>query len=313
MRCSFTTLAIFCCLSSAHAELIVETPVVDLGEVRGGQRVSATFELRNAGAETIELLDLERSCGCVEPKWRQRTLAAGAKTSIQIELRTLGQTEGARTWPAQIIYRDAGAMRKTPIAIRGELKHDVVVQPAHLAMAVQRELSQDIVVQDRRPQPLRILAVRTEVKGVTLVMHDEGSGRTRVVVRAKAEDLPNERQAGTATLLTNDPVYDRLEIPLTIQRSRESAIAIDPERPAIRLPANGSSGAVTIRLRSRTEKELDIASIQPSDMDVKASWTKTPFGDATIRVQATRPCAASLRVVLRNGDELTIPIEVRRD
>ncbi|MFO0864223.1 MAG: DUF1573 domain-containing protein [Gemmataceae bacterium] len=300
-------------VSAARAELVVESPIVDLGEVRGGQRVSATFNLRNVGTGPIDLLDLERSCGCVEPKWRQRTIAAGANTSIVIELRTLGQTEGSRTWPAQILYREAGMTRKTPIAMRGELKHDLVVHPAHLAIAVKRELSQEIVVQDRRPQPLRILAARTEVKGVSLEMHDEGNGRTRIVVRAKAEDLPSDRQAGTATLLTNDPVYDRLEIPLTIQRSRESAIAVEPEQPTIRLAANASSGAAMIRVRSRTEKQVEIESIHPSEADIKATWTKTPFGDASIRVQATRPGTASLRVLLQSGEEMTIPLEIRRD
>lgn len=301
------------CAASARADLKVDRPLVDLGEVCGGQRVSATFEFSNAGTEPIELLDMERSCGCVQPKWERRTLLAGEKSSVVLELRTLGQTEGMRTWPAQIVYREAGMLRKTPIAIRGDLKHDIVVQPAHLAMAVKGELSQDITVQDRRPQPLRILAVRTELKGVSLEMHDEGNGRTRVVVRAKAEALPKDRQSGTATLLTNDPVYDRLEIPLTIQRSREATIAFDPEQPVLRLRAGESSGALTLRLRSRSDQPVEIESIEPSESDVKATWTKTPTGGAAVRVQATRLGTASLRVRLKDGDELTIPIDVRRE
>ncbi|MBX9681920.1 MAG: DUF1573 domain-containing protein [Gemmataceae bacterium] len=301
------------CVASARGELKVDRPIVDLGEVRGGQRVSAPFEFSNAGTEPIELLDMERSCGCVQPQWQKRSLAAGEKSSVVLELRTLGQTEGMRTWSAQIVYREAGVIRKTPIAIRGDLKHDIVVQPAHLAMAVRGELSQDIVVQDRRSQPFRILAVRTEVKGVSLEMRDEGNGRTRVVVRAKAGELPMDRQSGMATLLTNDPVYDRLEIPLTIERSKEAAIAVDPEQPVIRLGLGESVGAVTLRLRSRTDQAVEVDSIQPSESHIKATWTKTSTGGAAVRVQATRSGTASLHIRLKDGDELSIPIDVRRE
>lgn len=312
-RLSFlSAFSVFVAASSLRAELIVERSLIDLGEIRGGQRVSARFDYVNGGSEPIELLDLERSCGCVEPRWDRRRLGPGERGSMTLELRTLGQAEGQRTWPAQIVYRDGAVLRKAPIGIAGMLKHDVAVQPAHLSMTVRTELTQEIVVHDRRETPLRVLAVKTDLPGVRVATRDEGGGKTRILVKASADALPNERLTGRATVLTNDPTYDRLEIPLTVVRSREATVAADPEACLIRLSAEDMPASATVRLRSRTGAKLVVAALRTSDPALKATWGPTPNGGAIIRFEAARPMTATVQIEFQDsGELLTIPVEVR--
>src|ERR1041384_596890 len=68
------------------AQLHVAAPVVDLGEIRGGQKTGHRFELVNQGQEPIEILDIERGCGCVAARVERNRLLAGERTNLTVDL-----------------------------------------------------------------------------------------------------------------------------------------------------------------------------------------------------------------------------------
>jgi len=55
-------------LGRADAGLRCVPAAVDLGEVRGGPAREHRFELINDGPAIIEILDVERGCGCLTPR-----------------------------------------------------------------------------------------------------------------------------------------------------------------------------------------------------------------------------------------------------
>ena len=97
-----------CCWSrkraTANADLRCVPPAADLGEIRGGPARQQRFELVNDGPSTIEIIDLQRGCGCLEPQLDRTTLAPGAKASLVVALRTTGQPNGPRSWNLRIRY-----------------------------------------------------------------------------------------------------------------------------------------------------------------------------------------------------------------
>src|SRR5436305_52964 len=81
-------LSLFVFAGVVQADVGVTPPSANLGEVRGGTVVECVFHLKNLGGQVVELIDLERSCGCVEPRWSTRSLKPGEQGTLALKIRT---------------------------------------------------------------------------------------------------------------------------------------------------------------------------------------------------------------------------------
>ena len=59
-----------------------EPSIVNLGEVLFQQPKTATFRLRNTGAEPMTITDVHASCGCAQVEWPREPIAAGDTATI---------------------------------------------------------------------------------------------------------------------------------------------------------------------------------------------------------------------------------------
>jgi len=300
----------------AHAELRVAAPVIDLGEVRGGQRLAQSFELSNAGATPIEIVEVRRGCGCLAPRLAEQTLAAGAKTTLHVELRTLGQADGPHTWNAQVIYRAGGALKTLPLALRGTVKNEIVVQPALLALHLDKNGRGEITLVDRRAAPFRVLAA--EARSPALKVGDivRDGNTTKVVLNADVASLAPGRYDGMVHVFTNDRDYEELQIPVTVTKGKRAAVQIVPERPQVRLTTGASNGSALVRLRSLSGQAVRVSEVKADEPAVKCTWAAGPGNDATVRVQLPSGLTANfveLRVLLEGNESLTVAVELVRD
>src|SRR5688572_18465937 len=99
------------CCAAARADLVAVPASVDIGLVRGGQKLAQCFELVNRGTESVEILDIQQSCGCLAPRLEKRLLEPGEKTKLVAELRTLGQADGPHAWNLTVRYRDRAGVK----------------------------------------------------------------------------------------------------------------------------------------------------------------------------------------------------------
>src|SRR6266550_5005542 len=123
-------------LAGASAELRCVPPAADLGEVRGGPPRQQRFELVNDGKTTIEIVEIQRGCGCLEPRLDRRTLPPGEKTTLNVALRTSGQPNGPRSWNLRLRYRDGETILEQSLIIAATIRKEVTVQPPLLALYV---------------------------------------------------------------------------------------------------------------------------------------------------------------------------------
>jgi len=64
------------------AQLSVDEPVCELGEIREGTKAKATFTIVNTGDQPLVILEVKRSCGCTDVVWPKEPLAPGDEGEI---------------------------------------------------------------------------------------------------------------------------------------------------------------------------------------------------------------------------------------
>lgn len=304
---------------SARASLEAAAHAVDLGVVKGGQRIEAAFELRNAGTQALEIIDIERGCGCLAPKLDQRVLRPGEKASLRFEVRTLGQAEGSHTWNATVRYRDGAEVKKLPLALRGTVRNEITVQPAVLGLFVEKSTRHEIVIRDTRATPLRVVSAEARSAGLKIAEVVRDGAATKVVVAVDADALPAGRHEGMVYIFTSDLDYEELQIPVTVTKGRRALVQLVPPQPEIHLPRGAAAGSALVRLRSLGGTPLRVAKAASDDPRLEMTFAAGPGNDATIRIQARAGAGgggdaeAQVHADLEGGETVVIPVRIRRD
>jgi hypothetical protein len=298
------------------AELRIATPVVDLGEIRGGRRLAHRFELRNEGAGPVKIIEVQRGCGCLAPRLEESVLEPGAKTTLHFELRTLGQAEGPHTWNATVRYREAAEVKSLALALRGTIRSEVTVQPAILGLIVEKSARSEIVLTDARARPLRVTGAEARSPAVKVAEIIPDGKTTKIVLTADVEALAPGRHEGMLHIFTDDAEYEELQVPVLVTKTRPAAVGIVPEAPQVRLAAGAASGSALVRLRSLTGAPVRVAAIEGEGSAITATAAAGPGNDATMRILVRREAGAlpasrrQVRVTLEGGEVVLIPVQV---
>ena len=75
--------------------------------------------------------------------------------------------DGPHTWQTQITYRAGTAVKELTLSLKAQVINDVAVQPAAVTLLTGGVVSQEIVLADRRSQPLRVTEIRTSSPRLT--------------------------------------------------------------------------------------------------------------------------------------------------
>lgn len=102
-----------------------QSMVFDLGKVSieaGPQDVSHVFNVTNDSDEVIEIVDIKKSCGCVDAQLKNRRLEPGQSTTLQITLNlsTTGRIEHGAT-----LMLSNGHIRSFRLAAHGTLRQEL--------------------------------------------------------------------------------------------------------------------------------------------------------------------------------------------
>jgi Protein of unknown function (DUF1573) len=307
------------CVASAQAQLRTDAPVVELGAIRGGQKLTHCFELVNTGDKALDFLDLRPGCGCLAPRIKQRSLQPGEKTTLVLELRTLGQAEGLHTWDIDVKYRSGPETKTLALALRGAVHNEITVRPAILGLHVVKSVQQEITVVDTRPAPLHVLAAEARAPGVQVTRIDRTGKVTKILVSADASQLAPGRHDGVISIVTDDPDYSQLLVPVVLTKAAPAAVRAIPEQVDLHVSAGANSTSAIVRLRSANDQPVRIAKIEPSNPALVCTWAAGPGNDATLKIQVQTgrlPEAAASHVSVHFtgpvDEPMMIPVEIVR-
>jgi hypothetical protein len=260
-------------------------PSVDLGEIRGGPVRQHRFELVNEGTDAIEILDLPRSCGCLEPRLDRRNLRPGEKASLLVDLRTSGQPNGLRSWNLRVRYRDGSTVREELLILSATIRNEVTVQPAILALEVRDTLRQEIVVTDLRAKKLKVTSVQPSHPSIRPTVQSEAGGITKIMIEVSAASLKPGRHDAMLNIVTDDPLYSPLQLPIALTRAEKSPVSVTPPQVQLRVTADAPVTSGLVRLRASEGQKVVIKTVEVDDPRITATWAPGPGDDATIKVR----------------------------
>jgi hypothetical protein len=305
--------------SPAFADLRLLLERFDLGELRGAAVFSRRIEYINDGKLPLEIVDVKRACGCLAPVLTKKTLAPGEKADFVMQVRTIGQPNGPRTWQATIVYRQGDKILETPLILAGNVQNDVSLEPTNLVLSVSGVLKQEVRIVDRRKPGLTVTAVRVNAKAVRVATEAGPAGLTKILLEVHGKELAEDRLDAMLDLYTDDPLYGHFQVPITLLKAATAIVTPSPDIARITPGASGI-GSALVRLRNTGEKPLAIERVQADHPALRCTCAIGPGNDATLRIQVdTKQLSMAplpeVVVHFRDGtmSPVRVPVELRRD
>jgi hypothetical protein len=276
-------------VGAAQADLVCERSPVVLGEVRGGQQVTASFELHNTGSEPVEVVDVKAGCGCLKPHLGQKVLLPGKSARLLVEISTVTQAEGPNTWKTTIHYRAGGEERQLPLFVTGVVLAEVSIRPATLILHAGQNLGHEFLLTERRPQPLAINTAQTRTSHVRTRLTEPRQNAQGVWERTVHLEVlpscPDGRHDDLLQLRTTDPTYSELKVPFVVVKRTPERVSAVPASIALAGLKGQPLPARVVRLEAGEEQRVEVEQIE-TEGPFSCTWASGPGSAATVRILA---------------------------
>jgi hypothetical protein len=306
--------------TAAHAELRCEQPAVQTGEVHSGAPLAHRFALINSGTETIEILDVKPSCGCMAPKVNQRVFAPGARGALLLEINTLTQDAGLQSWRVTVRYREGHEEHELSLQMAATVVTQISVTPPSLVLYTTSAIEHEIALTDRRQTPMTVTAVQASSPHLRTRLgdwqrNDEGHSVRTIAVEV-LPDFPEGRREETLQVFTSDPEYRELRIPVTVVKRPRQTVSASPDSLAVSTAADEPIPSRIVMLRSADDQPVVVERVECDDAAVTCTTAAGPGLRATLKVQIDRAkvkgdaLEAKVRVMLKQpaGQTITVPL-----
>lgn len=281
-KMSFAVLALGVLGGSARADLHFPQPFVKLGEVYSGRPLRQRFAFTNRGPEAVTIQRLEAICGCMTPRLDKTTYQPGESGSFVLEVNTLTQPVGPNTWRVRV-HHDGKVQE---LFVSAVLRAEIKVEPPMLALSAEGALAHDVVVSDQRALPFRVTAAHASSPHMTTSILAGQDGRSfRVHLEVKA-DMPPGTHQEIVSILTDDPAYRELRVPVTIHKRAKAGVTPAPATVSLTIPRGQPAPTRSVLLRGEAEGNVVVEKIEVDNPALRCIWVAGPGKMATLRVSA---------------------------
>jgi hypothetical protein len=278
--------------TTARADLSFANPTVDVGEVRSGTPLQRRFPFVNCGPGDVEITDLRASCGCAKPTLAKTAYGPDDRGEVVLDVHTLSQPAGEHTWRLVVAYRDGREAREAELILRGRVVTEVAVQPAALTVSTDGAASHEITLTDLRTRPLSVTAVRASAPYLTGAVKqtttDAAGHRAVMIGLAVGADCPEGRHEETVALLTDDPEYRELTVPVTVVRRPRQKVTAAPAAVSLAAPRGQPVPSRIVLLRPAGDGAVVVERVEADDPAVVCTWAQGPDNCATLKVAIDR-------------------------
>ncbi len=297
--------------------LVCETPTAQLGELKAGAPLTHSFKLiNNSPSQTVALLGVKVSCGCTKHGFDRKKLKPGESATLAVQINTLAQAAGPWSWTAHVEYKtDGTAVGSLQLALTANLVREISITPPGLAISLESgTVTQDVVIEDRRAVPLTIKGVSPSSPHLkALLSADSRPGQHRITITVN-DDTPLGEHRETIVLVTGDPLYPELHVPVQVSKKHPAMLKAYPAELFWDSDSQTARATAATVLRRVDGKPLQIATIIIDHPDFVAKWSKDSALTQTVRVQAPTPINKFKRVDMTitlqepAGEVLVVPV-----
>ena len=195
--------------------------------------LESEFRFRNEGTEPVRIISVERSCGCMVPRY-PKEVAPGETASLQVPLQTINQTPGPHEYTLTVHYEDPQP-RQTTLTIKAVFPEKmVVVQPKALYLSQKSEKSfplPTVSISDYRDTPLKVNEVfssatfisagisrgaSAEIIQTSFTDSETPHASTTNIAGEVAGSIPAGRHHALIAAATNDPDFPYVVVPMVV-------------------------------------------------------------------------------------------------
>ncbi|MBA4067367.1 MAG: hypothetical protein C0501_27390 [Isosphaera sp.] len=301
------------------APLHCPAPVAALGDRKAGAPLAHTFDLTHTGAGTLTVTKVEAGCGCFRQVLTAAVLKPGESAKLTLEVNTLTQPDGPNRWQAAVAYRTDAPGRPPEagellLQVTATLSREVAVTPPQVGFSTAAGATQVLTVTDTRGTPLKVVRAATTSPHLAAEVGPRADGKpsAQAVTVKLSADAPAGQTDEAVVLLTDDPAYPELRVPVRVRKRAAGAVTAAPD--AVRFAAGGAEVSALVQLRA-DGKPVGIAAVDTGRTDVTAKWAAGSGPVAVVRVTVTEaaaagPGACEVRVKLAEpaGGEVVVPV-----
>jgi len=307
----------------ARADLFCPEPSFNSKPLLAGKPFKHSFTLNNNGKETIQILEALPSCGCLRPTLPKAILSPGEAISLPIEIHTLTKPHGEHRFSISIRYQEAGEIKNLALEVKALIQVEVEVTPAASAIFTDRAITHTFSVKDIRAKPMRIVAAESSNAQVAFKIHpstlNENKESVQTIMVLISDLLASGKHDLWIHLVSDDPSYAEMKIPLTIVKRDGKLASAAPSRLYLEGSVGVPFGAKMVRINKAGAEPVRVDKVECSHPAFKCTWAQGPGDDATIRLLLDEKklspgeTIAELRVQLKGNQTqcVLIPVNIQ--
>jgi hypothetical protein len=267
-------------------------PMFQAGTVRSGTPLTHTFRLINRGPHAIEIKEVRPSCGCLAPRLEPRRLEAGGEGELTVAVNTLTQAAGAHTWQVRIQYQEDGRPGELTVVLGAHVVSEIVVEPPALTLTTEGALSHTVLLVDRRPHPLTVTAAQltsAHLRAAVGEMSVDRAGRRVCAIRVEVPaECPEGRRDDVLRILTDDPTYPELDVPVTVVKRAPRSVRALPDAVELSAAAGQPLLSRIVLLSSADGQAVVVERVEADDRAIECRWAAGPGPRVTLKIGADR-------------------------
>jgi hypothetical protein len=306
-------------MTAVRAELHFPKTEADAGQAYTGKELAHTFAFVNEGREAVEIVEARASCGCLTPQLEKRVYQPGERGALRLEVNTFTQPAGPHAWTVQVRTRSGADVQEVGLRLTAQLLTEVSIQPAALVLFTDQAVAHELVLSDTRPQPLTATSVQVNLAGLkpSLTARGQEGGRALQTIRLEVTaDCPEGRHEEFLHILTDDPEYRDLKVPVIVVKRSRQRLAATPSQVTLTAPPGQPVPSRIVLVRDNDDQGVVIDKVEADDPAITCQWAPGPNAMATvkIRVDRARVRGSSLQAIVQvhvskpQPDVLLIPI-----
>lgn len=301
-------------VSPVRADLHFTRTEANAGNAWTGRPLRCRFAFTNQGREAVHIVRVEAACGCLASRLEKESLQPGEKSSFLLDINTLTQPVGQNRWRVQVHYLDGETARRQELTLWANLQSEIKVEPPRLALSSTKAIAHEITITDERALPFRVSQVITSSEhcAATLIATEGNKTRVRFAVK---ESMPVGKHEEVLCIVTDDPNYRELRVPVTINKRARSGVTASPSSLEMSVAPGQSAPWRLVRLRGEDGKEVVVDKLEVDHPALQCQWQSGPGGMATLKisVDASRvkeEMQGAVRVLLSKPTKSVVTIPV---
>jgi len=214
--------------------LAFDSATVDLGKVSDGEPLHHVFKFTNQGGSTLEIREIQASCGCMSTLLTAKTLAPGQSGQLDVKVVTSDVTAASRSLSQAVSLLKTVTVttndRKQPsviVVVKAVIVPEIAVSESRIFFGSHpqgEEIVKEVVVEITPEKPIKLIGATSTEDSVTARLEpipDSGDKKIKVIATLKPTASEGLHQ-GFVLVNTSSPLKPQLKIPIrgTVTKSK---------------------------------------------------------------------------------------------